>query len=565
MLRFYADPLFARAFRYDHEDLSRARRNEERAAQYGLSAEIENPFNAKTIAIRQFLDWTLNEVRPLAEATGLWEDLSPLVEMARGAPNAAEQLRLKLSRELRNTEIVPQEILVELALEREKQVQADTEFIAADLDNLEAESGKLGKFLQISQQAARLDPQAPIRFLPFSQSVIRLGFTDKLSEITHLASDLVRIPSVTACPQERLEDVSKAARLIYDYLQRSGLEVRFYDQDRYPAILAGFPGKLHAAAMLSGHFDVVEPEPDDLQFEPRIEGDYLWGRGAADMKTVVATNMVWLKDRLRLGPPYPPINLLLVGNEENGEADPMGSPHLLDLLKEKEGYAPQLFIAGERTGESGNELWGEICIQNRGVIRLDVAAHGQRGHSGVAGVGVDLSQRILSARNELDRLCSAYLTLKSVDGWQSQARFPFIQVGVPGVYNVTPSNAIIGVEIRPIPQDNVRELLESCQAYCDENSLELLIRVNEPGIACDPANPYLTALIAAVRDASGQEPHLGRKLPGTSARFAPGGQGVVWGQTGIGPHSKDERHYLPSVMPYYQALTRYAEILLNRI
>ena len=28
---------------------------------------------------------------------------------------------------------------------------------------------------------------------------------------------------------------------------------------------------------------------------------------------------------------------------------------------------------------------------------------------------------------------------------------------------------------------------------------------------------------------------VGRKLPGTSARFAPGGQGVVWGQTGIGP------------------------------
>ena len=54
-----------------------------------------------------------------------------------------------------------------------------------------------------------------------------------------------------------------------------------------------------APVMLSGHFDVVQPEPDDSQFEPRIDADYLWGRGAADMKTVVATNLVWLKDALR--------------------------------------------------------------------------------------------------------------------------------------------------------------------------------------------------------------------------------------------------------------------------
>ena len=92
------------------------------------------------------------------------------------------------------------------------------------------------------------------------------------------------------------------------------------------------------------------------QFEPRLDGDYLWGRGAADMKTGVATNMVWIKDALRHGPPYPPLNLLLVGNEENGETEPMGTPHVLRLLAEEQKetgglpYAPRLVIAGERTG-----------------------------------------------------------------------------------------------------------------------------------------------------------------------------------------------------------------------
>jgi len=56
------------------------------------------------------------------------------------------------------------------------------------------------------------------------------------------------------------------------------------------------------------------------------------------------------------------------------------------------------------------------------------------------------------------------------------------------------------------------------------------------------------------REAFGREPRVGKKLPGTSARFAPGGQGVVWGQSGVGPHARDERHFIPSIAGYYRAL-----------
>ncbi len=77
LLRFYADPEFARAFRYDREDIERARRNEDVAAQHGLRSEIENPFTGKPVGLREFLKWTLEELRPLAQALDLWEDLNP--------------------------------------------------------------------------------------------------------------------------------------------------------------------------------------------------------------------------------------------------------------------------------------------------------------------------------------------------------------------------------------------------------------------------------------------------------------------------------------------------------
>ena len=162
----------------------------------------------------------------------------------------------------------------------------------------------------------------------------------------------------------------------------------------------------------------------------------------------------------------------------------------------------------------------------------------------------------------MNEIFAKHLTLKSADGWQSQAKFPFINVGTPGVYNVTAAEGILGVEIRPIPQDDTSAVLKvKWKLIARQMNLEAKFSVMENGVACDPNNPALKALIEAVKQASGgEEPRIGRKLPGTSARFAPGGQAVVWGQSGLGPHAKDERHYIPSIEPYYKSLNELAKL-----
>jgi succinyl-diaminopimelate desuccinylase len=567
LMQFYADPTFARAFRYDHEDLARARRNESAAAHRGLRGEIENPFTGKPVAVRDFLRWTLEQVRGLAEALDLWPALAPLMEMASGAPNTAERMRSQIRAELGTAGSaaepdVPTELLKQLAIEREKVVGHDVEQIATSVGALGVEAAKLRELLQRARDEVRQDPTAPIRFRPRQAALISQVYADKTSEVLDLARQLIRIPSVTNCADERLDEVHRAGTLVFDYLRDAGLEVQYYDQTKYPAIVAGFPGQLTAPVMLSGHFDVVQPEPDDSQFEPRLEGDYLWGRGAADMKTVVATNLIWMKDRLKAGAPYPAINLCLVGNEENGESEPTGTPHVLALLKTQYGgYEPELLIAGERTGEKGRELMGEVCIENRGVMRFEVVAHGARAHSALSGASADLGERLLQARMALVALFEKALTLKAADGWQSQYRFPFVNVGLPGVYNITADHGVLGVEVRSIPQDNLEALAAQVDEYCVGAGLKLRVTVQESGIACDPRNPHLLKLIEAVSEAGGEPARVARKLPGTSARFAPGGQGVVWGQTGVGPHAKDERHFVPSIDGYYRALAAFGKRL----
>ncbi len=539
-LRFYADPTFARTFRYDREDISRARKNEDLAARHGLSAEIENPLTGKPIGMREFLSWVLDEIKPIADALSMWDDLIPLVEMAQGGPNTAERLRLRLQKENRGSDEVPVSLIIDLAEDRKARVMKDIELIAERMTLLPGDVDKLEGFIQRARDTVHGDPSAPIRFRPRPQALVQGAFTDKTSEILNLAERLIHIPSVTACPVEKLDEVHRAATFIYDFLQNHGVPVKYLD-GKYPAVYSSLPensGNVpggYGQVMLSGHFDVVPPEPDDSQFETRIEGDYLWGRGAADMKTVVATYLVWIKDRFRQGPPYPPISLLLVGNEENGEAEPVGTPHAMQHLVDIGLKLPKLFIAGERTEERGDELWGEVCIENRGVMRFDISARGVRAHSGVAGVQLDLTEKLFQIKQDVIALLMAHLTLQSEDGWQSQARFPFIQVGTPGIYNITPDSGLLGVEIRSIPADRLTPLVANLEKFCDERQLSLRVSVMEDGVACDPGLPELKLLLNSVEQQSGQKAKIGKKLPGTSARFrarwARHCMGSIWDRT----------------------------------
>jgi succinyl-diaminopimelate desuccinylase len=430
--------------------------------------------------------------------------------------------------------------------ERRRRIAKEIDSITAAPESYGSEWSKLAPLVLGLEEMADSRPAAPVRIGRTARRLTIEGVDQRTSEILRLAADLVRIPSVTNCADERVEQVFSCAGFVADQLQSGGLDVRLFDRGKYPAVLAQFPNGGRASVTLCGHFDVVRPEPDDSQFEPRIEGDYLWGRGAADMKTVVASYMVWMREHASAGPPYPPFNLLLVGNEENGEGDPFGTPHVLKALKEEDGWRPEMMIVGERTGEEGQELHGAVCTESRGVLRMEITARGTRGHTGTGGGPRDLLDSLIEVRTVLTSSFNRHLTLSSMNGWETSARFPYLNVGETGVYNITAGLGVLGVEIRPIPGDDLEALLTEVETLCRELGLEIAVDVMEAGVTCPPDNPHLGRLVAAVESVSGEVAVIGKKKPGSSARFAPGGNQVVWGQTGIGPHSREERHYIPS-------------------
>jgi succinyl-diaminopimelate desuccinylase len=566
MLRIYAEPEFGAGYAYNAEDILRARRNENAAASRGLDAGLEHPMQGGTITVREYLGHLLAEVQPLAERLGVDDQLEPLRAMAGGEPNPAGNLRRWLTERVRGDRqvapsgatVVPASVLAEWFEERRERVAREVESIAASPAVFGPEWPKLAPLVLGLRAMADERPAIPVRLgsardlLGIEKSGSRTG------EVLCLAADLVRIPSVTNCVDERVEQVFSCAGFVANVLAKSGLDVRVFDRGRYPAVLAEFAGEAPATVTLCGHFDVVRPEPDDSQFEPRIDGDYLWGRGAADMKTVVASYVVWMRERMAAGPPFPPVNLLLVGNEENGEGDPFGTPHVLAILEKERGWRPELMVVGERTGECGDELFGALCTESRGVLRMEITARGTCRHTGTGGDPRDLLDGLIEIRTVLGSTFNRHLTLSSLDGWETSARFPYLNVGEPGVYNITAGHGVLGVEVRPIPGDDLDGLVAEVKNLCRELGLEVSIDVMEAGVKCPPGNPHLAQLVTAVAAVSGKPAVIGRKKPGSSARFAPGGNQVVWGQTGIGPHSREERHFIPSIEPYLEVLDEFA-------
>ncbi|MBP7148056.1 MAG: M20/M25/M40 family metallo-hydrolase [Acidobacteria bacterium] len=564
LLRVYADPEHGVAYRYDARDVARARRNEEAAARRGLDAQLEHPLGDGAVPVREWLAAVLDELAPLAEVLEYTELLAPLREMAEGGPNPAARARRWFAERMGRAErsdagahVVPRQLMLEWLELRAREVARDAESAAADAAVLGLEAGKLGELAAALGEAGRANPALPVQAGGPARCAIA-PVAGRTGEVLDLAAELIRIASVTNCARERPDEVLRCARFLGASLSDAGLEVRLWDHGRYPGLLAGFPGALLAPVTLAGHFDVVEPDPDERQFEPRLDGEYLWGRGAADMKTVVASFVVWMRGALAKGAPYPPINLLLVGNEENGEAEPFGTPHLLRELRARHGWEPELMIVGERTGERGDELLGEICIANRGVVRCRFVARSERGHTGFASAPRSLVNQLIEVRERVAAILPRYLTLARADGWNSAAAFPFLNVGEPGVYNLSAAEGVLGLEVRPIPEDDHGALLAALAEVAAECGVELLVDVIEGGMACPDEDPHVARLAAAVERVGGGPPRVGRKLAGTSARFAPGGRAVVWGQSGVGPHTREERHYVPSIAPYLAALDEFS-------
>lgn len=153
-------------------------------------------------------------------------------------------------------------------------------------------------------------------------------------EFLSFLKEMIRIPSVSTEP-EKSPEVARCADLIAQKLTSIGIEhVQVLPTAKHPVIYGDllYAGEDKPVVLIYGHYDVQPEDPIDLwktqPFEPIKQGDYLFGRGASDMKGQFSVCISAIEAIMKTGKMPVNIKFILEGEEE------IGSPNLHEFLLE---------------------------------------------------------------------------------------------------------------------------------------------------------------------------------------------------------------------------------------
>jgi acetylornithine deacetylase/succinyl-diaminopimelate desuccinylase-like protein len=203
------------------------------------------------------------------------------------------------------------------------------------------------------------------------------------AETAEVLSRLVRFRTVNPPGAERELQEWLRARL-----EEAGLECELAGEDpERPNLVARLPGEAPGPVLgYLSHVDTVLADAADWKRDPwsgEEHGGELWGRGALDMKSQTAAEVVAVSHLARQGwrPPRGELRLFAVVDEETGGAQGAqwlteNRPDLVrcDFLINEGGGA--VIPVGER------RLYG-VCCAEKGTFRFSLRAAGRAGHAAV--------------------------------------------------------------------------------------------------------------------------------------------------------------------------------------
>ena len=139
-------------------------------------------------------------------------------------------------------------------------------------------------------------------------------------------------------------------------------------------------GAAHPLVCFAGHTDVVPPGPLDAwhsdPFEPTLRDGYLYGRGAADMKSSLAAFVVAIEQFVAMRPGHAGSIALLITSDEEGPAVD-GTVRVVERLRDR-GEALDYCVVGEPS--SVERLGDMIKNGRRGTLSGKLIVRGVQGH-----------------------------------------------------------------------------------------------------------------------------------------------------------------------------------------
>src|SRR4051812_14139931 len=273
------------------------------------------------------------------------------------------------------------------------------------------------------------------------------------------------------------DELRAAAGFVRGWLGSREIDAADHDHNGLPVVLAdvGSTDPKAPTIVLHGHVDVVPAHAE--QFEPRVEGDRLIGRGAYDMKGALAAMMLATVDALEQSAVR--VRFVCVPDEESDDIDDRSIERLI-----ADGLRGDFAITGEPT-----DL--HIGVQAKGVLAVRIEVSGIAAHGSTPWLG---DNAILKAYDVFRRIETLRFSRESSDLFDR----PSINVAriVGGdAFNKVPDRCTMDVDIRFLPTQAPAEILAEIRALPDVRIVKTFHRA--PALV-SRANPYVRGLRDAV-------------------------------------------------------------------
>jgi succinyl-diaminopimelate desuccinylase len=344
-----------------------------------------------------------------------------------------------------------------------------------------------------------------------------------------------------------LEGMQAAAGFVKGWLEARDVEVTGDMHNGYPVLAATVGPPSGPTVVFHGHLDVVPGSPE--LFEPRSDGDRLYGRGAYDMKGGLASMMCALhdvaaQDRVR-------VHFLCVCDEESEEPDEKrGSNHLV-----AKGYAGDFAITGEPT-----DL--HIGVEAKGVLVARIEVEGTSAHGSTPWVGDNAVVKAIDVFRQIESLPFARESSDLFDR-------PSINLGrIAGgdAINRVPDRCVIDVDIRYLPGQEAETILASINGIDGATATETFHR--HP-VMVDRNDVFVRALGAGLAQIVGKDDEqisVGRHGASDATAFIDAGvPAVECGPAGAGHHGPEEWVSIRSLSQYRRALVEFVQLLPARL
>lgn len=340
------------------------------------------------------------------------------------------------------------------------------------------------------------------------------------------------------------------ARYVRDRLEAMGLDVTVLEgTPGRPSVVGRLPGGGDGRSLtLNAHLDTVGVEGMETPFDPEVDGDLLFGRGAYDMKGALAACMAAIERLSESGEELAgDVLLAAVADEEHAS---LGTREVLGEFR-TDGA-----VVTEPTGL-------DVCVAHKGFGWAEISVTGRAAHGSRPDLGVDANLAMGRVLEELRDLVT-----------ELGDREPHPRLGSPSLHvgrlsggtapSVYAARSRATVERRLLPGEGREEVEREMEDLLDrvreaagpegrepgaEGDVELRVDLVRPPFEVDGDGDLVRSLRRSAAGVLGRTPPLVGEDPWTDAAlYAEAGvETAVMGPAGGGAHADREWVEIPSV------------------